>query len=79
MSGLEQLIVGYRKSDRAKLGELEREHGLRAFRYKGCINCGEEVCFVQSGADAIRNRDPHPICDVCWAQPDVKASIYAEL
>ena len=79
MSGLEQILVGYRRSDRARLRELELEHGLRALAYKGCINCGEDVCYVQSGVDAIRSRDPQPICDVCWNQPDVKAAIYAEL
>ena len=79
MSGLDQVIVGYRVTDRDKLRELELEHGLRAFAYKGCINCGQQVCFVQSGVDAIRGRDPQPICDVCWAEPDVKAAIYNEL
>lgn len=79
MSGLEQLIVGYRKSDRAKLNELEVEYGLRAFRGGRCINCQTDVMFVQSGADTLRNRDPQIICDHCWALPDVKQAIYAEL
>ena len=79
MSGLEQLIVGYRKSDRAKLRDLELNHGRRAFRGGRCINCSSDVMFVQSGADALRNRDPQIICDECWSLPDVKQAIYAEL
>lgn len=79
MSGIERVLVGYRLSNRQQLADLEQIHGLRAFAYKGCINCGETVCFVQSGVDAIRGRDPHPICDVCWAEPDVKHAIYSEL
>ena len=79
MSGLDQVIVGYRKSDRMKLRELELEYGLRAFRGGRCINCSSDVMFVQSGADALRNRDPQIICDVCFEEPDVKQAIYNEL
>ena len=62
-----------------KLRELELEYGLRAFRGGKCANCSSEVMFVQSGADALRNRDPHIFCEDCFAEPDVKRAIYAEL
>lgn len=79
MSGVGSVVVGYRREDRMKLRDLELNYGLRAFRAGKCINCRHEVCYVQSGADAIRNRDPQLICDVCWDEPDVKQAIYAEL
>jgi hypothetical protein len=77
--GIGSIIVGYREGD-PKIGELWRDHGRQALPYKKCIaDCGATVYFVQSGQDAIKTRDPQPICDVCWADPDIKRAIYREL
>jgi len=73
---IERLIVGYRQGD-PRIARLWDEHGRIALPHKGCINCGAITYFVESGQDAIRSRDPEPICDVCWNEPDVKRHIYA--
>lgn len=78
MNGLEQVIVGYAEGDR-RIGLLWEEYGHRALPHKPCINCGRMTYFVESGQDAIRSRDPQPICDDCWQLPDVKEAIYREL
>ena len=78
MTGLEQLIVGYPEGD-PRISQLWEEYGRRALPHKPCVNCGRITYFVESGQDAIRSRDPHPICDTCWAEPDVKEAIYREL
>ena len=77
-TGLGRVVVGYREGD-PKIRQLWLEQGRRALPHKGCINCGVLTYFVESGQDAIRTRDPEPLCDVCWAEPDVKAAIYNEL
>lgn len=72
----ERIIVGYRQGD-PRIGELWRDHGHVALPHKKCIaGCGAVVYFVQSGQDAIRTRDPEPVCDVCWADSSVKQHIY---
>lgn len=76
MARIERIIVGYREGD-PKIAQLWSENGHRALPHKGCINCGALTYFVESGQDAIRDRDPEPICDVCWADPDIKRHIYA--
>lgn len=78
MSGLEQVIVGYREGD-PRIAELWEIHGRRALPHKGCINCGTMTYFVESGQDTIRSRDPEPICDTCFHQPDVHRAILEEL
>ena len=77
-TGLGRVIVGYREGD-PRIRSLWEDHGRRALPHKGCINCGAMTYFVESGQDAIRSRDPEPICDDCWQLPDVKTSIYSEL
>lgn len=76
MARIERIIVGYREGD-PMIAALWDDYGHRALPHKGCINCGVLTYFVPSGQDAIRTRDPEPICDVCWSQPDVKRHIYA--
>lgn len=78
MSGLGNVIVGYPQAD-PRLRELWEEYGHRALPHRPCINCGVLVYFVQSGQDAIRERDPQVICDRCWQRPDVKRDVYADL
>lgn len=79
MSGLHNLIVGYRQGD-PKIRLLWEEHGRRALPHRRCIaGCGAVVWFVESGQDAIRSRDPEVICDVCWADRRVKDDVYAAL
>lgn len=78
VSGLEQVIVGYPHGD-PRIRELWEQHGRVALPHKGCINCGVLVYFVESGQDTIRTRDPQPVCERCWARPDVKAAIYQEI
>lgn len=78
MSGLEQVIVGYRDGD-PRIRELWEQHGHVAVPHKGCISCGRMTWFVPSGADTIRNRDPQPVCDDCWQDPRIKDAIYREL
>ena len=78
MSGLEQVIVGYREGD-PRIRILWEQHGRRALPHKGCANCGAMTYFVESGQDAIRSRDPVPVCDDCYQQPDVKRAILEEL
>ena len=75
---LDQIIVGYAAGD-PRIRELWEVHGRRALPYKGCINCGRDTYFVETGVDAIRTRDPHPVCEDCYALPDVKAAIMREL
>lgn len=77
MARIERLIVGYREGD-PRIRTLWTEHGRRALPHKKCIaDCGATVYFVESGQDTIRSRDPEPICDVCWRDPDIKRTIYA--
>ena len=77
MARIERLIVGYREGD-PQIAVLWRDYGHRALPHKKCVaDCGATVYFVPSGQDAIRNRDPEPICDVCWADPGIKRAIYA--
>jgi hypothetical protein len=74
---IERIIVGYREGD-PRIRELWEVHGRTALPHKKCIaDCGAVVYFVESGQDAIRTRDPEPICDVCWSDPNVKRHIYA--
>lgn len=76
MSRLERVIVGYRQGD-PRIGELWEQHGRNALPYRKCAaGCGAVVWFVESGVDAIRARDPEPVCDVCWADPTIKHEIY---
>lgn len=78
MARAERLIVGYRQGD-PRIGQLWTEHGRRALPHKQCLaGCGAVVWFVESGQDAIRSRDPEPVCDVCWADPAIKRALYAE-
>lgn len=76
MARIERIIVGYREGDR-RIAQLWDEHGHRALPHKGCISCDALTYFVESGQDAIRDRDPEPICDVCWNDPEIKRHIYA--
>lgn len=76
MARIERLIVGYREGD-PQIRRLWDEHGHIALPHKGCVSCGVVTYFVQSGQDAIRNRDPEPICDICWNDPQIKRHIYA--
>ena len=78
MSGLEQVIVGYAEGD-PRIAELWNVHGRRALPHKGCANCNRMTYFVESGQDALRNRDPVAVCEDCWHDPDVQAAIYREL
>ena len=78
MSGLGRVIVGYPEGD-PRIGRLWEEQGRRALPHRPCINCGAMTYFVESGQDAIRERDPETLCDRCWQRPDVKAAIYAEV
>jgi hypothetical protein len=76
MAKAERIIVGYREGD-PLIGELWRQYGRRALPHKQCYaGCGFVVYFVESGQDAIRTRDPEPVCDVCWADPRIKADLY---
>jgi hypothetical protein len=71
-----RLIVGYREGD-PRIAQLWEEHGRIALPHKNCIaGCGRVVYFVESGQDAIRSRDPEPVCDVCWADPQIKSELY---
>lgn len=71
-----RLIVGYREGD-PLIAELWNQYGRKALPHKKCIaGCGATVWFVESGQDAIRTRDPEPVCDVCWEDPTVKADLY---
>lgn len=77
MARIERIIVGYREGD-PRIAELWEQHGRTALPHKKCIaDCGAVVYFVESGQDAIRTRDPEPICDVCWSDVDIKRHIYA--
>lgn len=76
MARIERLIVGYPEGD-PRIHSLWDDYGHRAVPHKGCISCGVMTYFVQSGQDAIRNRDPEPICERCWADPQIKRQIYA--
>ena len=78
LSGLHQIIVGYAEGD-PRIRQLWEEHGRRALPHKGCISCGRMTYFVETGIDAIRTRDPHPVCEDCYSKPDVKAAIMREL
>lgn len=79
MAPLGRILVGYREGD-PQIGRLWEEHGRTALPHRKCIaDCGATVYFVESGQDAIRTRDPEVICDVCWADPQVKAAVYAEV
>ena len=78
MSGLEQVIIGYRIGD-PRIAELWHIHGRVALPHKGCANCGQMCYFVESGQDALRTRDPVAVCDDCWQDPTVKQAIYREL
>jgi hypothetical protein len=73
---IERIIVGYREGD-PKIAQLWDENRHRALPHKGCISCGALTYFVESGQDAIRNRDPEPICQRCWDDPQIKRQIYA--
>lgn len=77
MARTERIIVGYREGD-PRIAELWDDYGHRALPHKKCVaGCGAMTYFVESGQDAIRNRDPEPICDVCWNDPGIKRDIYA--
>lgn len=77
MARVERIIVGYPEGD-PRIGALWSDHGRRALPHKRCIGgCGRVVYFVESGQDAIRSRDPEPICEQCWQRPDIKRDIYA--
>lgn len=78
MSGLGRVIVGYPEGD-VRIRLLWEENSLRAVPHKGCINCGVMTYFVPSGQDAIRSRDPEPICERCFQRPDVHRAIMEEL
>lgn len=75
---LERLIVGYPEGD-PRIALLWEENGHVAVPHRGCISCGVMTYFVPSGADAIRSRDPEPVCDRCWQHPATRAAIEAEL
>jgi hypothetical protein len=79
MGSLGRVLVGYRQGD-PKIAQLWEDYGRRALPYKKCVaDCGATVYFVESGQDAIRTRDPEVICNVCWADPRIKANVYADL
>lgn len=78
MSGIENVIVGYRDGS-PRIAELWEVHGHRTVPHRGCMACGRMTWFVPSGVDAIRSRDPEVICDECWSRPDVKADVYKAL
>lgn len=65
MSGLERIVVGYRKGDR-RVHQLEDTFGLHAVETRKCMaGCGYPVVFYSGGIDAVRERDAEVICDVC--------------
>ena len=78
MSGLENVIVGYRQGD-PRIAQLWEEHGRRALPHRPCINCGAVCWYVESGVSTIRTRDPQTVCEDCWSRDDVKQAIYREL
>lgn len=78
MSGIGRLIVGYRDGD-PRIRQLWLENGQHAVPHKGCINCGRMTWFVPSGQDAIRSRDPEPICEPCWQDRETHDAVYAEI
>jgi hypothetical protein len=61
---LGRIIVGYPEGD-PRIHLLWEQHGRRALPHKGCISCGVMTYFVESGQDAIRTRDPEPVCEPC--------------
>ena len=78
MSGIGRIVVGYPEGD-PRIARLWEENGHRAVPHKGCISCGVMTYFVESGADAIRSRDPEPVCERCRNDPNIWDAIYAEL
>lgn len=67
MSGLGRVLVGYPQGD-PRIPALWEQQGRRALPHRGCISCGVVVYFVESGQDAIRDRDPEVICERCYRE-----------
>lgn len=75
---LGRVIVGYPEGD-PTIAQLWEQHGRIALPHRPCLNCGKVCYFVESGQDAIRSRDPEVVCTRCYARPDVKRAILAEI
>jgi hypothetical protein len=78
VSELGNVIVGYPQGD-PRIRALWEDHGRRALPHRGCLSCGVLCYFVESGVDAIRDRDPEVICERCRNRPDVWKDVMNDL
>ena len=78
MSGLENLIVGWPEGS-PRIRHLWEAGGRVAVPHRPCLSCGVMTYYSESGADAIRSRDPEVLCERCWQDPAVKRDVYADL